>query len=847
MFNNKTTKITTEKKIQVTEHVSFALTTALTIAGVSGNPIIQVLACIPGICEKGILDALGKVYLSNELQIQLKECIKQAGKHFLKELKKSSPSYYEFCSIAWPRLEKELKNYLSAESLTQKLNEALVEERNLECADLTNKDLRAFIDTFLFHFYICLGNYPALSNVLIHQEIRSIEKDLRSLKEKKTNLDDVEEDTNIIYISPEDILGREETKQEILQWLEKKVSIINICGAPGIGKSTVCYYVLQDFSEKEEYILREINVRGCSNYSLLLSRLLKSFGCLEGKNAEYRLLFKIKNYAETHIILIYLDNFEDCLNDKNNIELIKKITQVNMNVQVVLSSRYIIGDVQNIEVKPLDIESCVQLFCTKAHMVNSILSFNKIEIGYFIERKLNCHTESIILIAANIDIYQSWDDVVKAWDFEREQLLSENGFATESLTTSLSLSYNRIKDDKLALSIWACFSFFPEEISEDILMAIFSDYPRQYKEAIIKLQRHKLIERNHLGYFMLQPIRDRIFCLAKIDAFQVDGRDSLERILDFFLIDTQYIKKNFGIVAYALRYAVFNHFGQDHTDQIAKVMNQMLLYCKLYPFEAISLLHVMDEKSEYNYYLGELYHIVGNNKRAIELYERALEVGRIAGDLAPERIAQIYCKECEIFRLERNAKRALVFARLAQQISEDNFYHKIAIGAYWQEGEIYRLINRDQNKALNFFLNITRLPYFEQGENKSSDVLWSIGEIYRKKGKNKLARSYINQALNGYEIAENKVGKGYAYLSLAYLNRNKTKSNSLECCEHAYDLFNSIGYELGCGHALKWKGNYLFKQSPIEAAEYLSLAMEKYKKVGYKTGVQEVGRLLKRI
>ena len=836
--------MTTEKKIRLTEHVSLALTTALTIAGVSGNPIIQVLACIPGICEKGILDALGNVHLANELQIQLKECNIQAGERFLAELQKTNPAYYEFCSIAWPRLEQELKNALSAESFTQKLNEALIEERNLECADLNNKDIQSFIDLFLFHFYICLGSYPALSNVLIHQEIRSIEKNIQSLKEKQIAVDETVEENFVVYISPEDILGREKTKQDILRWLNEKTSILNICGAPGIGKSTVCYYVLQDFSKKEEYILKEINARGCTDYALLLSRLLKGFGCLEGKNAEYALLLKIRDYATTHTVLIYLDNFEDCLNDKNNINLIRKITQVNNNVQVILSSRYVIGDVRNIEISPLDIDICVQLFCNKAHMVNPILSLDKVKIKDFIEHKLDCHTESIILIAANIDIYQSWDEVVNAWDFEREQLLSENGFATESLTTSLYISHNRIKDDLLASSIWGCFSFFPAEISENILMEFFSDYPHECKDAIIKLQRHKLIERNQHGYFMLQPIRDRIFCFAKLDTLQVNGRDSLDRILDFFLIDEQYIKNYFAVAAYTLRYAISNHFDQTHADRITKVMNQMLLYCKKHPYEAIPLLYSIKECTEINYYLGELHHILGNNKNAMEFYDKALNN---ATYLSSERIAQIYCKECEIFRLERNAKKAFKLARLAQQMSESTSCYELAISAYWQEGEIYRLINQDKDKALDFFLRVTKLSYFNQGRNKSSDVLWSIGEIYRQKGKNKLAHFYISQALDGYETTENKVGKGYAYLSFASLNRNKKNSNSLKYCEQAYDLFKSIGFELGCGHALKWKGNYLYKKNPVQATECLNQAMEKYKKVGYKTGIQEVKKLLKQI
>lgn len=844
MFDSNTTKMTKEKKIQLTEHVSLALTTALTIAGVSGNPILQILACLPGICEKGITDALDNEYLAEELQIQLKECNKRAGRHFLKELKKINPMYYDFCSISWARLEKELENALDTDTLTEKLNEALIKERNLECANLTNKDIKFFVEMFLSHFYICLSDYPALSSIFFHQEIRSIEKDIQLLKERQIGEKKIEEESHIIYISSEDVLGREETRQNILRYLGDNISVINVCGAPGIGKSTVCYYTLQDFAEKKEYILKEFNVRGCTNYSLLLSRLLKGFGCLEGKNAEYGLLLKIRDYSVDHIILIYLDNFEDCLCDKKNIELIKKIIHVNNNIKVILSSRYTIGGVQNIEIKSLDIDNCVQLFLNKAHMVNPLLPLEKTKIRNFIESKLDCHTESIILIAANIDIYQSWDEVMDAWDFERENLLTENGFITESLTTSLSISYHRIKEDVLASSIWGCFSFFPAEISENVLMKIFPDYLKECKKAIIKLQRHKLIERNKLGYFMLQPIRDRIFCFAKINTLKVGGRDSLERILDYFILDEHYIKKHFSVVAYTLRYTVSNHLDQYYIDRLAKVMKQILQYCKSYPFEAIPLLVLMNKKNNYCYYLGELYHIVGENKKAVEMYEKDLEMCKVSEELNSKRIAQIYCKECEISRLERNVNKALELAGLAQEISERNLYYELAIAAFWQEGEIYRLIEKDQNKALDFFLGVTKFTYFNKGGNKSSDILWSIGEIYRKKGEHRLAYYYVCQALDGYEAKENNVGKGYAYLSLASLNQNETNTNSLEYCEKAYDLFKSIGFELGCGHVFKWKGNYFFRDDRKLAVEYMHQAMEKYQKVGYINGIQEVEKMI---
>ncbi len=49
-------------------------------------------------------------------------------------------------------------------------------------------------------------------------------------------------------------------------------------------------------------------------------------------------------------------------------------------------------------------------------MINPALTVEQDKVKDFIEHKLNRHTKSIILIAANMDIYQSWDEVVNTWD-----------------------------------------------------------------------------------------------------------------------------------------------------------------------------------------------------------------------------------------------------------------------------------------------------------------------------------------------------------------------------------------------------------------------------------------------
>ena len=94
---------------------------------------------------------------------------------------------------------------------------------------------------------------------------------------------------------------------------------------------------------------------------------------------------------------------------------------------------------------------------------------------------------------------------------------------------------------------------------------------------------------------------------------------------------------------------------------------------------------------------------------------------------------------------------------------------------------------------------------------------------------------------------DNFLGLGYAYLSLANINKNLKKSDSLLLCEKAMNIFSSVGYDLGKAHAFLWKAKYYLKKDSKVALQNLELALDSYNKVGYKSGIFEVTSLITRI
>lgn len=385
----------------------------------------------------------------------------------------------------------------------------------------------------------------------------------------------------VYSLKDDEVVGREKEKEDIISYINHGTRIFNVHGMPGIGKSTICYYALQEYAECEGYLLFEIGVRGCDLFQLFMAKMAETFGCDQKKNIETRLLQVISEYSKDNIVILYYDNFEDCLSDNETIKFLDRVIHLNCNIRIILSTRETIGGTDNYLISPMSLEVCYKLFERKVNAINSGLVMDKSMAMDFIENKLDKHTESIILVAANSDGFCSLDEMIKMWESERDYLLDENGKEI-SLTKSVGFSYNRIKGSNLMVAIWGCFPFFQYEISEEVIYELFSDCKNECKQALLKLVRKELIKRTDYGYQMLQPIRDRIYKLAPEYEFEVNERKIHNRVIDF------YINKNrctdyYGEAVYALRFAIKQINAVTNEEKTKKIIQLM------YP---LSLIHI---------------------------------------------------------------------------------------------------------------------------------------------------------------------------------------------------------------------------------------------------------------
>lgn len=584
---------------------------------------------------------------------------------------------------------------------------------------------------------------------------------------------------------------------------------------------------------------------------MLLSKFLDTFDCVYSRFSKSSLFYKINNVLLYSHMIIYIDNFEDCLVDGRNLDFIYELS--NINVQIILSTRCVVEGANNILLKNLNMQNCIRLFTATAQRHGTLTIKNKHNLERFITHQLDQHTLSIKLVASKAYLYSDEIELIDAWNKGKKQLLNDVVSKKDSLKLSVYNSYKQISDNDLAIFIWICFALFPKEIDYNIFNAIFYNNLYNAKMAVQLLIKHSMIEQTSKGYYMLQPIRDVIFDFVNISDVRFYGKDSVETIISFFLNDIVDFNTIFPIACYMLIFLIKSNQYFDHKTCIVKLIKKCENLYKKFAYTALPLVEAIEQhilpydsdfaKEKLFIQLADLYHIIGENDKALAYYEQACDITKTDN---PEETIKILRKQCEIYRLFSEREKALDLIEQAYDLANKISSHNEIVGITWQKSEVYRLIDKDYDQALKTLLALCEEKHLISCP-KMCDVFWSIGEIYQKKRKKRLAREYIKKSIDGFIENDNSLGLGYAYLSLANINKELKNSDSLNLCERATTIFDNVGYDLGQAHAFLWKSKYYFKSDSKVALKNLNFALEAYRKAGYKSGVDETSSLIAKI
>ncbi|HUU68779.1 MAG TPA: SIR2 family protein, partial [Planctomycetota bacterium] len=336
--------------------------------------------------------------------------------------------------------------------------------------------------------------------------------------------------------------------------------ILNVEGAPGIGKTEVCKEALRRHIESDPgqrvYYVELAEARDLAG---LLARLAEAFEVNQAGGRE-----AVLQAMGAAPCLVYLDNLEDVIADRDALSLICQFPQIP-GVRVLASCRQICaGIATNIPIERLGIEAAVGLFRQEWRRGGAAEIADSDELREFIRQDLDCHALSIVLVAAQGYQHGSLAELRKDWKQDAMEVASIPGLADRlSLEASFSRSAKAaLRESSGALRAWGTIALFPDGMSTSAWNFIFANDLKTANAARAALVRLNIVKPDEQGTLrMLAPLRQFI----------------LRRAARGEALDTQSLAGfAFPYFQHLAQEARDHHFDERHTETLDGLLAEFL-------------------------------------------------------------------------------------------------------------------------------------------------------------------------------------------------------------------------------------------------------------------------------
>jgi tetratricopeptide (TPR) repeat protein len=643
--------------------------------------------------------------------------------------------------------------------------------------------------------------------------------------------------------------GRTEEVKAVLAFLQDRKSaaeeIGSVEGAPGIGKTEVCKEALRRYLKRKAirpvYYVDLSSVRSAAE---LLDRLATSFGISKTESREQI----IRAIASTPGI-VYLDNFEDVIEDEGAIHSLKLLAAIPQ-MRVLVSSRRRVPDgelrVRHIPISKLGDVDAVQLFVEQWKRSGNKDSVKESDepVRDFVTEELSCHALSIVLVAAQGWRLGSFKLLRDAWQEQSlglAQQVDEGSHRLTSLNASLQLSLAAVQALKpKAIGLWGLMVFFPAGLSRSAWQFILREDPawEQSREGLLLF---RLIEVDQHGTLsMLAPIRQ----------FIVLGSGGAK---------SPFIKE---VARRAFNY--FNHLvieaqreHEQYADQSAAVMNLLAEFPNLHHFLSITTTFE-DEWPEYLSDLGagladyyRLYFQI-RPKLVIQMLEGLLQQQQRAGISEGEAFTSYLLGNMKEHLGQRNEARQLY------ELSRDRYRElgfDVGVATALQglgdlERDSYNLKN-----AHSLYEEARTIYEKANDETGLANILQRLGDLYLMVNEYDRAQMLfvqtllISQRLDSKLLAANALrSQGYAVWHKALIERSRGDEvryrlwveEARSMYEQALELFLVEGDNLGFANThLSLGETYFDQQDWATANEHYLEARDRYVTVGTPMGLAQ--------
>jgi len=593
--------------------------------------------------------------------------------------------------------------------------------------------------------------------------------------------------------------GRVDALQKVIEFLNSdetlgaitaSAEIYAIKGAPGIGKTELCKEALKLYmTEHPEQRVYYVELAEAGDEAGFLTRLAEAFEMGQALGRDDVLAAVSKNPG-----IIYLDNLEDVLADESAIELLTGLAEVP-GARVMASSRETLpGIARNISIERLDPKSAIDLFAQEWERSGTTATLSDApELREFVEKDLDRHPLSIVLVAAQAYLYNSLKGLRDSWK-QRSIKLAKLPRGPEDRLTSLDVSLSGslevvLKELPEAVKLWGLLGLFPEGMSQSAWNAIFGEQLAQAQEQRAILIRLNIVEQEDNGALqMLAPLRQ--FILAKADKKEAGLSKSVlaETAYPYFLgvareadehhFDDAHIATFNALLA---EFPNIHHFilfagplGDDWPKKLSQLSFHLLNYYQfriLLGRETLEYLLGLQREAdltariaESSHYLGYLERRLGNLDKARKLFEQAVELykaeqsnlglantiqslGDLEGRLGNlEEARKLYEQAVELYKAEQSN---LGLANTIRSL-----------------GDLERRLG-NVDKARKLYKQAVELYKAEQDNLGLANTIRSLGDMEKEAGRLPEARALYIEARDLYVAERDPMGLAYTLSELA--------------------------------------------------------------------------------
>ena len=247
--------------------------------------------------------------------------------------------------------------------------------------------------------------------------------------------------------------------------------------------------------------------------------------------------------------------------------------------------------------------------------------------------------------------------------------------------------------------------------------------------------------------------------------------------------------------------------------------------------EALDLMDDIDDHeimTLINNYFGIYYRDLGNSKKSIKFFEKALKNQKRIGDHISQ--AHIYNNMSQSYGLIGDNDQMINFIKRSQKIY--NEYDQIIslANSYGMEANYYANI-QDHNNAIKVFDKAKIMFHNENLYYKYTQCLILQSQSYLVIEDFLKAKANLTEATSYSKGFDNPMMNGKIYFNLAMINiKNSEKEDALENIDDAIDIFNDLNNKSMLSQLYIMKGNIYIDINKIKKGEKALNKARKYSK-----------------